>query len=1035
MLKRVIPAIFLACAVCGVNAAETTDGYVEWQDLNAFRNGQIDTHTLVVPYADNNEAGIRNHGYAASPYYLNLNGSWKFNWAEDPGKRPAKFYEADFDTSSWNNITVPGSWQCQGYGTKLYVNTTYEFDSKFYNFKKNPPHVPYNNNEVGSYRRTFTIPADWEGRRVVLCVEGASSFMYAWVNGQYLGCNQDSKTAAEWDITSALKPGENSVSLEIYRWSSASYLECQDMWRLSGIERDVYLYSTPKAYIADYKVISPLDRTNYRDGELTIQAQVEGLPNMTSTPQSRRKAPLKKYSLAYQLFDADGNCVLEDEQDVTKGAEFTDTLPNAKPWSAESPYLYTLVLTLKDQAKNVVETLGCNVGFKTSEIKNSQFCLNGKPILIKGVNRHAFSELGHTLTRESMIHDIELMKKNNINTVRNCHYSMDREWYHLCDVYGLYLIDEVNIESHGMGYEAESLAKDSTWIAPHMDRSQRMYAKSKNHPSVTFMSLGNEAGDGYNFQKTYEWFKSVETNRPIQYERAIDNYNTDVYARMYRSVKEIKEYCNTPGVYRPFILCEYAHAMGNSVGSLCDYMDVFESEPLAQGGCIWDWVDQSFAEKDSNGRFYWAYGGDFGPEGIPSDNSFCCNGLVNSDRSAHPHLSEVKKQYQNIKSSLVSSDGDIVISVKNWFDFTNLDKYTLSWSFVTPEGKVLASGLKKVNCEPQASVELNLGKLEMPADCTEVYVNLSWTNDERYSLVNKGYEVAYDQFVIGNFEPKTYAAGKLKRKGNVYSTSALSFTVCPESGNIVSIVKDGNEQLATPITLSLYRPQTENDMKHYGKIWQNKYGLDSLSQNATDIIFRNNTVTIKAEVIGRKGNVLGKVAYDYTVTDDNTLNIACKFTPDNEAMKSMPRVGLTYRAKKENCESVSYLGRGEVETYADRKSCGLIGVYNTTPEKDFHYYIVPQTTGNHTDTRWVAFNNNALTVTSDAIFNFSATPYADANIDAAKHINELVDDGMITIHLDAAHTGVGTATCGPDIMPKYLLKVEPYKFSFHFNFK
>jgi beta-galactosidase len=302
-------------------------------------------------------------------------------------------------------------------------------------------------------------------------------------------------------------------------------------------------------------------------------------------------------------------------------------------------------------------------------------------------------------------------------------------------------------------------------------------------------------------------------------------------------------------------------------------------------------------------------------------------------------------------------------------------------------------------------------------------------------LVNKGYEVAYDQFVIGNFEPKTYAAGKLKRKGNVYSTSALSFTVCPESGNIVSIVKDGNEQLATPITLSLYRPQTENDMKHYGKIWQNKYGLDSLSQKATAVSFKNNVVTVNAEVIGRKGNVLGTVAYEYTVTGDNTLNIACNFTPDNEAIKSMPRVGLTYRAKKENCESVSYLGRGEVETYADRKSCGLIGVYNTTPEKDFHYYIVPQTTGNHTDTRWVAFNNNALTVTSDAIFNFSATPYADANIDAAKHINELVDDGMITIHLDAAHTGVGTATCGPDIMPKYLLKVEPYKFSFHFNFK
>jgi beta-galactosidase len=586
-----------------------------------------------------------------------------------------------------------------------------------------------------------------------------------------------------------------------------------------------------------------------------------------------------------------------------------------------------------------------------------------------------------------------------------------------------------------MGYEAESLAKDSTWIAPHMDRSQRMYAKSKNHPSVTFMSLGNEAGDGYNFQKTYEWFKSVETNRPIQYERALDRYNTDVYARMYRSIQEIKDYCSKPGVYRPFILCEYAHAMGNSVGGLCDYMEIFENEPLAQGGCIWDWVDQSFAEKDSQGRFYWAYGGDYGPEGIPSDNSFCCNGLVNSDRSAHPHLSEVKKLYQNIKSSLVSSDGDIVIRVKNWFDFTNLNKYTLSWSFVTPEGKVLASGVKKVSCEPQASVDINLGKIQMPDDCTEAYVNLSWTNDESYSLVNKDHEVAYDQFVIGKFVPKTYAVGKMKRKGNVYSTSGLTFTVCPESGNIVSIVKGGNEQLATPVTLSLYRPQTENDMKNFGKIWKNECGLDSISQKATAITFKNNVVTVNAEVIGRKGNVIGTAVYEYTVTDDNTLNIACNFHPDNEAIKEMPRVGLTYRAKKENCKSVTYLGRGDVETYADRKSCGLIGVHHTTPEKDFHYYIVPQATGNHTDTRWVAFNDNTVTVTSDAIFDFSATPYADANIDAAKHINELVDDGMITIHLDAAHTGVGTATCGPDILPKYLLKVEPYQFSFHFNFK
>ncbi len=1033
MFKRVIFAVAAASTFAFVQAADAND-YVEWQDLNAFRNGQLDIHECVVPYASANQSKIRSHAYASSPYYLNLNGDWKFNWAEDPTKRPTDFYKDNFDASSWKNIKVPGNWQCQGYGTKVYVNERYEFDSKFYDFKKNPPYVPVQGNEVGSYRRNFTIPADWKGRRVVLCAEGVSSFFYVWVNGQYLGCNQDSKTAAEWDITSALKDGENNVSLEVYRWSAGSYLECQDMWRLSGIERDVYLYSTPNTYIADYTVASPLDRQKYKDGEFSLNIDIAGIPSATPAKKNKKTAAVKKYSIAYSLYDASGKSVLSGEKDAASSVSFAEVLQNANAWSAENPYLYTLVMSLKEDGSNkVIETLGCNVGFKTSEIKNSQFCLNGKPILIKGVNRHAFSELGHTLTRESMLKDIELMKKNNINTVRNCHYPMDREWYHLCDIYGLYVIDECDIESHGMGYGKESLAKDSTWLAPHLDRTKRMYAKSKNHPAVTFLSLGNEAGNGVNFERTYDWLKSVEKNRPVQYERAEENYNTDVYARMYRSIDELKAYAHKEGVYRPFIMCEYAHAMGNSVGGLKDYMDVFESEPLCQGGCIWDWVDQSFAEQDENGKFYYAYGGDYGPKNIPSDNAFCCNGLVNSDRTPHPHLSEVNKVYQNIKSKLISADQYIVVNVKNWYDFTDLNKFTLHWQLVTPDGKTIASGDRKVSCAPQQSLEVNLGKYVMPQDIDEAYLNLSWTIDKGYSLLQNGQQVAYDQFVVGEYKAQNYVAGKLKKKNNTYTSGSVEFTVNAETGNIESLTSNGAEQLSTPLTLSLYRPITENDNRRYGKMWREQ-GLDNVSQKATSIKVKNNIVTVNAVLTNAEGKSLGSAQYQYSVSNNNTLNVTCNFEPDTANVKSLARVGLTYRANKQNAWSISYLGRGEVETYADRKACGLIGVYNTNPSKDFHYYIVPQSTGNHTDTRWVSFND-ALTVTGDNIFNFSVVPYSDSNIDKANHINELAEDGLVTVHFDAAQTGVGTATCGPDVLPQYQVNVQPYKFSFHFNFK
>lgn len=1019
-MKRHLFAITsLLSAVC-VSAVEMP----EWQDKNAFREGQIESHALVVPYASGAgaEQAIRDHKYTESPYYLDLNGKWDFKWTQGPSNRPADFYKPGYSTVGWKKINVPGNWETQGYGTKIYVNERYEFANPYYGFEKNPPYVPVDSNEVGSYRREFTVPADWRGRRVVLCVEGAASFYYVWVNGHKLGYNMDSKTAAEWDITGLLVEGSNTVALEVYRWSAGSYLESQDMWRLSGIERDVYLYSTPQTYISDYKVTSPLDRAEYTDGEFGLEVEIAG-----------RTDGMK---LEYTLYDAASKAVATQTVNAAAELSMDKLLKDVKPWSAEHPYLYTLVMRLEDGSGATVETLGCNVGFKTSEIKDGQFCLNGRPILVKGVNRHAFTpEHGHTVTRESMLRDIELMKLNNINTVRNCHYPMDREWYHLCDVNGLYVIDEANIESHGMGYGPASLAKDIGWLPAHMDRTQRMYAKSKNNPSVTFYSLGNESGNGVNFEETYKWMKSVESNRPVQYERAEQSYNTDVYARMYRSIDEIKDYCAQKDIYRPFILCEYAHAMGNSVGGLKDYWDTFESEPMAQGGCIWDWVDQSFAETDATGRSYLAYGGDYGPEGIPSDGSFCCNGLVNSDRTPHPHLAEVKAVYRNIKSRLGQSD-PIRLTVRNWYDFTDLSDFDMYWSLVDGEGRTWDSGVKNVACSPGDSIVVDLSEVAVPTDASDVYLNIDWRTHRGSGFVPAGYAVAEEQFVLSHKPYEVASPLKLKKKGDRYAAGGVTFEVSPETGAVTYLESDGQNLLATPLVVSLFRPLTENDAhrKGQGGMWL-AAGLDSLRQTARSISCNKDAVVVDALLTGKDGQQVGTAELRYTVRPDRTLAVECRFVPDTSVVKSLPRVGLTYRTPAADAATVRYHGRGPVETYTDRCTAGRISTWQTTPQADFHRYIVPQATGNHTDVRYAEFNDGRLTVRSGQPFQFSAVPFSDGVIQKARHINDLEEDGLVTVHLDALQTGVGTATCGPDVLPQYRIPVDPVDFIFYLTVK
>lgn len=1013
MKKNLFLSLIALCLLPVALAAQP-----EWQSQYAIGKNKLEPHAYVWSYETAD--ALRSGNYEQSPYYMSLNGTWKFHWVKNPDLRPKDFYKPSFYTGGWADINVPGNWERQGYGTAIYVNETYEFDDPLFNFRKNPPLVPYEENEVGSYRRTFTLPADWRDRRIVICCEGVISFYYIWVNGHQLGYNQGSKTPAEWDITDYVKEGENTVALEVYRWSAGAYLECQDMWRLSGIERDVYLYSTPRRFISDYKVTSSLDKQTYKEGLFALEATVEGAATGAST-------------LEYTLEDPSGKTILKKEipvksRGLSNFVTFDEqTLPEVKRWSAEHPNLYSLTLALKNDAGQVTHLTGGNVGFRTSEIKDGRFCINGVPVLVKGANRHEHSQLGRTVSRELMEQDIRLMKQHNLNTVRNSHYPTHPYWYQLCDRYGLYVIDEANIESHGMGYGPASLAKDTTWLPAHMDRTRRMYERSKNHPAIVIWSLGNEAGNGVNFERTYDYMKSIERTRPIQYERAEQNYNTDIYCRMYRSVDELLAYARQtePKVYRPFIMTEYLHAMGNSCGGLREYMEVFETEPIVQGGCIWDWVDQSFREIDADGRWYWTYGGDYGPKNIPSFGNFCCNGLVNAVREPHPHLLEVKKAYQYIKAKLVDSK-KLTLSIKNWYDFTNLNAYTLHWQVVGDDGRVIADGTRQVDAAPHATVEVTLGAVRLPADVREAWLNLRWTPVEAAPFIGTDYEVAYDQFPLaGN---RNYRAPEAKLSGKV------EMDIDPVTGALSSYIYKGEEMLASPVMLSLYRPATDNDNREKvggAKAWK-KVGLDKLTQRALSVKTSARGGRSEVELLNVRNERLGTATFIYTLKKDGALDVQMHFVPDTAVVTSLARVGLTFEMP-DAYSRVAYLGRGEHETYIDRNESGRIGVYHTDVERMFHYYVRPQATGNRTDVRWMQLADEAgegLAFRSDVPFQFSVIPFTDECLDTATHINQLRREGVVTVHLDAEQAGVGTATCGPGVLPQYRVPVQEYKFRF-----
>jgi beta-galactosidase len=704
----------------------------ELEDPAMFNQNKLEPHSFVIPFE--NPEQTQTMMDEDSPFYKSLNGTWKFNFVENPANRPTEFMKSGFDASGWDDIPVPANWELMGYGYPIYVNQPYEWTSD-----PQPPIVPHDYNPVGSYIKTFVIPETWKNRKVIIHFGAVKSAFYLWVNGEYTGFSQGSKTPAEWDITELIKMGENSLALQVFRWSDGSYLECQDFWRISGIERDVFLYSLPQTYIEDFFARALLDE-NYINGIFSLDLSVQQSDGYSHN-----------YFVDVNILDDEKRSILSFEKLKVTKTDWDTTLnaaiANPLKWTAETPNLYTLLITLKEGEKPI-ESIAHKIGFRTSEIKNGQLLVNGKAVLLKGVNRHEHDPLtGHVVSRESMIQDIRLMKENNINTVRTCHYPDDPYWYRLCDEYGLYVIDEANIESHGMGYGAKSLAKDPAWEAAHVDRVKRMVERDKNHPSIIIWSMGNEAGDGVNFTACYQWIKSRDLSRPVHYERAGLGPNTDIFCPMYASIGYIEKYAQKDQE-KPLILCEYSHAMGNSNGNFQDYWDVIEKYDQLQGGSVWDWVDQGLLKTDAFGVEYFAYGGDFGPEDVPSDGNFCANGLVSADRTPHPALHEVKKAYQNIKILPLDPEKGKITLVNDNF-FRQLDYVDMNWQLMADGQVEMEASLSSPGIPPQQKLNMTLPFTTVkPENGKELFLNFQFTLNRDMGLLKKGHIVAEEQIVI-----------------------------------------------------------------------------------------------------------------------------------------------------------------------------------------------------------------------------------------------------------------------------------------------
>lgn len=1024
----------------------------DWQNVQMFNQNKEKPRAFFVPFA-NIDAAINNKK-EASIYYKSLNGMWKFNWVRKPADRPKDFFNPSFDVSSWNDIPVPANWELEGYGVPIYVNHQYEFaDAKapvsneitFIDnlYPSQPGQVPTDYNPVGSYRRTFTVPDKWKERQIFVHLGAVKSAFYIWINGKKVGYSQGSKTEAEWDITPYIQKGENTIALEVYRWSDGSYLECQDFWRISGIERDVFIYATPKVHIRDFFVHADLD-DQYTNGKLSIDIELQ---NRNSKYRST-----EQHTVNFLLFDDQKEVVAKGSRNFNINKKenisfnFEQTIKTPKKWTAETPNLYTLVLQLTGKDGQTREAISTQVGFRRIEIKDAIFLVNGVPVLIKGVNRHEHNQLtGHVVNEEDMLQEIKLMKQFNINAVRNSHYPTTHRFYELCNEYGLYVTDEANIESHGMYYDVHSLAKKEEWTAAHLDRNIRMVERSKNHPCIIVWSMGNEAGDGPVFTEVYKWIKKRDPSRPIHYERAIMGENTDIYCPQYPSAQALKKYASKPQS-KPMIMSEYSHSMGNSTGNLTDQWDVIydRNNKQLQGGYIWDWIDQGLLEYDEQGRKYWAYGGDYG-ENMPSTTNFVLNGIIQADMSIQPAMWEVKYAYQNVHF-FVDNIGKRRFKVVNYNDFTSLDQFDIHWS-ITANGKAVSSGiLDEMKLPPHASTIITMPELNIKGKLgVEYFIDFSVRLKKSTNILDKGHEVAHEQFKIPTaatapFDILDKDVPLVKwvehEKSIVVRGQDFDITFDKEKGSISSWQYKGLEFIQAGPQINFWRAPNDNDK---GSNMINRLGVWRKVSHTHKLIKTNiSEAETKIEFTFELPEIASTQIVSYTCRGDGEVLVSSTFLPGKEDLPDMPRFGMSL-VLPDQFQHLEFFGRGPHENYCDRNRSAFIGKYNSTVAEQYFPYARPQENGYKTEVRWFTLTNRSgqgLQFSSTKNFGFSALHHPIADFDMEdktdlRHLNDVTKKEGVFINIDLKQMGVaGYNSWGARPFPPYTVPAQQQTFQY-----
>ena len=1023
MKKNILTCYLLL--VCTTLSSQT---FNEWKDPVVNEVNRSPMHTSYFAYQDEHSAlkGCKE----ASQNFMSLNGIWKFLWVKDADKRPMNFYKISYDDKSWDNMQVPGLWALNGYGDPVYVNYGYPWRNQF---AGEPPAIPVADNQVGSYRKEIIIPVDWKGKEIFAHFGAVSSNMYLWVNGQFVGYSEDSKLEAEFNLSRYLKPGKNLIAFQVFRWCDGSYLEDQDFLRLAGVGRDCYLYVRNKKYIQDIRVTPDLD-AQYLDATLHVAMNLKG----GGTVDLKLLDPLGKEIVATSV---KGTGQIQTRMEVA----------NPGKWSAENPILYTLIATLKDKG-DVVEVIPVNVGFRKIELKNAQILVNGQPVLFKGVNRHEMDpDNGYYLSPQRMIQDIKIMKAFNINAVRTSHYPNDNLWYDLCDRYGLYVVAEANVESHGIGGH-KTLAKNPLFAKAHLERNQRNVQRSYNHPSVIFWSLGNEAGFGANFEACYTWIKNEDKTRAVQYEQAKINEFTDIFCPMYQDYEGNREYCEGD-IDKPLIQCEYTHAMGNSLGGFKEYWDLIRKYPKYQGGFIWDFVDQSLRWKNKEGVSFYAYGGDWNPYDA-SDNNFMDNGLINPDRQPNPHMYEVGYFYQSIWVTPVDLPNG-AINVYNENFFRNLDDYYLEWE-LQADGEIVRKGMVgKLNVAPQQTATVQLGYM-MDDICQdkELLLNVMFKLKKAESLLPAGHVVAKKQLTIlpyktsdlaisnmPNSNIKVCAPTVIENDVNYLIVEGEHFRLDfdKHDGYLCKYEINGRQLLneGSKLTPNFWRAPTDNDL---GAGLQKKYAAwknTGIYLNELEQKVENDLVIVKSEYTMEA--VKAKLYLTYTINNCGTVKITQKMTVDQSATVSdLFRFGMQVQICEE-LEQVSYYGRGPIENYSDRNNSTWLGKYRQTVSDQFYSYIRPQENGMRTDIRWWKLmdkGGNGLKLIADAPCSVSALHYSievldDGERKEQRHSEFLPCVDYINLCIDKVQMGVGGVNSwGALPLKDYRLPYQDYEFSF-----